>query len=128
MLHATCRLHAVYTLSCIPCIPTHHHSRTPSSHSTQLLASHVNPSRCAAQPLCGLPLWPLLATLTPLTSYPPPLARYRKLLLAVDLTKNFFFSHTYCLANTLQRNHDVLDGQDPCVYDNMFAWNSYLTR
>jgi hypothetical protein len=31
--------------------------------------------------------------------------RYRKLLLGVDLTKNFFFSYSYSLAHTLQHNH-----------------------
>jgi hypothetical protein len=31
--------------------------------------------------------------------------RYRKLLLGVDLTKNFFFSYSYNLAHTLQQNH-----------------------
>jgi hypothetical protein len=46
----------------------------------------------------------------------------------VDLTKQFFFSTSYCLANTLQRNHDVHGGQDPNVYDSMFVWNSHLTR
>jgi hypothetical protein len=59
---------------------------------------------------------------------PPPRRRYRKLLLGVDLSKQFFFSGTYCLANTLQRNHDVRDGQDPNVYGSMFVWNSHLTR
>ncbi|GBF98113.1 phosphoinositide phosphatase [Raphidocelis subcapitata] len=31
--------------------------------------------------------------------------RYRKLLLGVDLTRNFFFSYTYRLTDTLQANH-----------------------
>ncbi|KIZ00821.1 hypothetical protein MNEG_7144 [Monoraphidium neglectum] len=31
--------------------------------------------------------------------------RYRKLLLGVDLTRNFFFSYTYRLTHTLQHNH-----------------------
>jgi hypothetical protein len=34
-----------------------------------------------------------------------PGCRYRKLLLGVDLTKNFFFSYSYSLAHTLQHNH-----------------------
>lgn len=54
--------------------------------------------------------------------------RYRKLLVGVDLTKSFFFSYTYCLAKTLQQNHDQPLGQHPSVFNNMFVWNSYLTR
>jgi hypothetical protein len=33
--------------------------------------------------------------------------RYRKLLMSVDLTRNFFFSHTYPLVHTLQRNWEA---------------------
>jgi hypothetical protein len=40
--------------------------------------------------------------------------RYRKLLAGVDLTRGFYFSYTYCLARTMQRNHcdDDDDGDE----------------
>ena len=81
--------------------------------------------------------------------------RYRKLMAGVDLTRGFYFSYTYCLARTMQRNHhvgsekessdnddegdgrrwadddDEQDDTTPAPYDvwsSMFTWNSHLTR
>ncbi|KAL3324252.1 hypothetical protein AABB24_038437 [Solanum stoloniferum] len=53
--------------------------------------------------------------------------RYKKLLSSVDLTKDFFYSHTYPIMRSLQNN--VLSmGEDGMPYDNIFVWNSYLTH
>ncbi|XP_010552199.1 PREDICTED: phosphoinositide phosphatase SAC2 [Tarenaya hassleriana] len=53
--------------------------------------------------------------------------RYKKLLCAVDLTKDFFFSYSYCIMHSLQRNLcNNVKGQT--YYESMFVWNEYLTR
>ncbi|CAM8991141.1 unnamed protein product [Rhodiola kirilowii] len=53
--------------------------------------------------------------------------RYKKLLCTVDLTKDFFFSYSYCVMRSLQKNLcDNNSGQVP--YDSMFVWNEFLTR
>ncbi|XP_052181701.1 phosphoinositide phosphatase SAC2 isoform X2 [Diospyros lotus] len=53
--------------------------------------------------------------------------RYKKLLCSVDLTKDFFFSYSYHVMRSLQKNlckHEI--GQIP--YETMFVWNEFLTR
>lgn len=53
--------------------------------------------------------------------------RYKKLLRTVDLTKDFFFSYSYNIMLSFQKNlcnHETGLG----VYDTMFVWNEYLTR
>ncbi|ESQ35070.1 hypothetical protein EUTSA_v10006841mg [Eutrema salsugineum] len=53
--------------------------------------------------------------------------RYRKLLSMVDLTKNFFFSYTYHLMYSLQKN--MCNTEIGNAHDNtMFVWNEYLTH
>ncbi|KAF6147989.1 hypothetical protein GIB67_024164 [Kingdonia uniflora] len=53
--------------------------------------------------------------------------RYKKLLCTVDLTKNFFFSYSYHVMRSLQKN--VSDGKTGGVpYETMFVWNEFLTR
>lgn len=53
--------------------------------------------------------------------------RYKKLLCSVDLTKDFFFSYSYQIMCSLQRN--LCEGETGQVlYDTMFVWNEYLTR
>ncbi|GAB4838073.1 actin cytoskeleton and mitosis protein [Ancistrocladus abbreviatus] len=53
--------------------------------------------------------------------------RYKKLLCMVDLTKNFFFSYSYHVMRTLQKNLcDHQTGQ--VLYETMFVWNEFLTR
>ncbi|XP_039124936.1 phosphoinositide phosphatase SAC2-like isoform X2 [Dioscorea cayenensis subsp. rotundata] len=53
--------------------------------------------------------------------------RYKKLLGTVDLTKDFFFSYSYNIMHSLQRN--VCDYQTgPALYETMFVWNEFLTR
>ncbi|XP_019194226.1 PREDICTED: phosphoinositide phosphatase SAC2-like isoform X2 [Ipomoea nil] len=53
--------------------------------------------------------------------------RYKKLLCMVDLTKDFFFSYSYHVIRSLQKNmSDNETGQ--VVYETMFVWNEFLTR
>lgn len=53
--------------------------------------------------------------------------RYKKLLSTVDLTKDFFFSYSYHVMRSLQKNMcDNESGQ--VLYETMFVWNEFLTR
>ncbi|XP_027335029.1 phosphoinositide phosphatase SAC2-like isoform X2 [Abrus precatorius] len=54
--------------------------------------------------------------------------RYKKLLCSVDLTKDFFFSYSYNIMLSLQRNlsDDNTTGQS--LYETLFVWNEFLTR
>ncbi|KAK9099603.1 hypothetical protein Syun_026648 [Stephania yunnanensis] len=53
--------------------------------------------------------------------------RYKKILAAVDLTKDFFFSYSYHVMRSLQKNLcEGLTGQ--VLYEKMFVWNEFLTR
>ncbi|KAJ0983764.1 hypothetical protein J5N97_002120 [Dioscorea zingiberensis] len=53
--------------------------------------------------------------------------RYKKLLNTVDLTKDFFFSYSYYVMQSLQKN--LCDGETGQVlYETMFVWNEFLTR
>ncbi|CAL9085851.1 unnamed protein product [Musa textilis] len=53
--------------------------------------------------------------------------RYKKLLSSVDLTKDFFYSYTYPLMQSLQKNVLATD-REKMPYENMFVWNAYLTQ
>ncbi|KAL2533314.1 Phosphoinositide phosphatase SAC4 [Abeliophyllum distichum] len=53
--------------------------------------------------------------------------RYKKLLCMVDLTRDFFFSYSYHVMRSLQKNMcDNETGQ--VLYETMFVWNEFLTR
>uniref|UniRef100_A0ACD5WES0 Uncharacterized protein n=1 Tax=Avena sativa TaxID=4498 RepID=A0ACD5WES0_AVESA len=53
--------------------------------------------------------------------------RYKRLLCSVDLTKDFFFSYSYNIMRSLQKNITAKNtGQ--VVYETMFVWNEFLTR
>ncbi|KAL6226847.1 hypothetical protein ACLB2K_000807 [Fragaria x ananassa] len=53
--------------------------------------------------------------------------RYKKLLCTMDLTKDFFFSYSYNVMRSLQKN--MLDNKmGHVVYETMFVWNEFLTR
>ncbi|XP_077230380.1 phosphoinositide phosphatase SAC3-like isoform X2 [Tasmannia lanceolata] len=53
--------------------------------------------------------------------------RYKKLLCTMDLTKDFFFSYSYHVMRSLQKNLcDDETGQ--VLYETMFVWNEFLTR
>ncbi|XP_047334390.1 phosphoinositide phosphatase SAC3-like [Impatiens glandulifera] len=53
--------------------------------------------------------------------------RYKKLLCTVDLTKDFFFSYSYHVMHSLQKNMRK-DETRPVLYESMFVWNEYMTR
>ncbi|KGN63262.2 phosphoinositide phosphatase SAC1 isoform X2 [Cucumis sativus] len=53
--------------------------------------------------------------------------RYKKLLSSVDLTKDFFYSYTYPIMQSLQKNA-MSTAAEGMPYDNIFVWNAYLTR
>ncbi|MCL7021908.1 hypothetical protein MKW94_018581 [Papaver nudicaule] len=53
--------------------------------------------------------------------------RYKKLLSTMDLTKDFYFSYSYNVMRSLQKN--LCDGETRKVlYETMFVWNEFLTR
>ncbi|KAG8373872.1 hypothetical protein BUALT_Bualt11G0070500 [Buddleja alternifolia] len=53
--------------------------------------------------------------------------RYKKLLSMVDLTKDFYFSYSYHVMRSLQKN--MCDNKTGKVlYETMFVWNEFLTR
>ncbi|KAF3439741.1 hypothetical protein FNV43_RR18019 [Rhamnella rubrinervis] len=53
--------------------------------------------------------------------------RYKRLLCTVDLTKDFFFSYSYHVMRSLQKNMcDNVTGH--ILYETMFVWNEFLTR
>ncbi|KAK4391912.1 Phosphoinositide phosphatase SAC4 [Sesamum angolense] len=53
--------------------------------------------------------------------------RYKKLLCMVDLTKDFYFSYSYHVMRSVQKNMcDRQTGQG--LYETMFVWNEFLTR
>ncbi|XP_074360306.1 phosphatidylinositol-3-phosphatase SAC1-like [Apium graveolens] len=53
--------------------------------------------------------------------------RYKKLLSSVDLTKDFFYSYTYPIMQSLQKNVTSL-AEESMPYENIFVWNAFLTE
>ncbi|XP_010535792.1 PREDICTED: phosphoinositide phosphatase SAC4-like isoform X2 [Tarenaya hassleriana] len=53
--------------------------------------------------------------------------RYKKLLCVVDLTKDFFFSYSYNIMRSLQKNICECE-TGHVLYEKMFVWNEFLTR
>lgn len=53
--------------------------------------------------------------------------RYKKLLSSVDLTKDFFYSYTYPIMRSLQKNVLAADVKS-MPYENLFVWNTFLTQ
>ncbi|KAM3191262.1 hypothetical protein ACQJBY_068895 [Aegilops geniculata] len=53
--------------------------------------------------------------------------RYKKLLASVDLTKDFFYSYTYPIMQSLQQNVTSA-GMKETPYENLFVWNTFLTE
>ena len=52
--------------------------------------------------------------------------KYLKVLSGVELTKNFFFSYTWPLWNTVQAN--LAYAAPGSAWNSMFVWNNYITR
>ncbi|KAK4479192.1 hypothetical protein RD792_014703 [Penstemon davidsonii] len=53
--------------------------------------------------------------------------RYKKLLRTMDLTRDFFFSYSYHVMLSLQKNLSNR-GAGLILYETMFVWNEFLTR
>ncbi|PON66063.1 SAC domain containing protein [Parasponia andersonii] len=53
--------------------------------------------------------------------------RYKRLLCTVDLTKDFFFSYSYHVMRSLQKNM-CKNTTGHVLYETMFVWNEFLTR
>ncbi|XP_059456351.1 phosphoinositide phosphatase SAC2-like [Corylus avellana] len=65
-------------------------------------------------------------TVRTLMAYSKNENRYKKLLCIVDLTKDFFFSYSYNVMRSLQKNFgDYKTGE--YLYRKMFVWNEFLT-
>ncbi|XP_028752162.1 phosphoinositide phosphatase SAC2 isoform X1 [Neltuma alba] len=54
--------------------------------------------------------------------------RYKKLLCSVDLRKDFFFSYSYHVMRSLQKNLSDNGTTGQKLYETMFVWNEFLTR
>ncbi|XP_028763274.1 phosphoinositide phosphatase SAC2 isoform X2 [Neltuma alba] len=54
--------------------------------------------------------------------------RYKKLLCSVDLTKDFFFSYSYHVMHSLQKNLSDNSTSGQLLYETLFVWNEFLTR
>ncbi|XP_057846430.2 phosphoinositide phosphatase SAC2 isoform X1 [Cryptomeria japonica] len=52
---------------------------------------------------------------------------YKKLLSTVDITKDFFFSYTYNVTRSLQKNL-CNDETEKVLFETMFVWNEFLTQ
>ncbi|KAJ3287826.1 phosphatidylinositol-3,5-bisphosphate 5-phosphatase [Rhizoclosmatium sp. JEL0117] len=55
-------------------------------------------------------------------------ARYIQSFCQVDLSKNFYFSYTYDITNSLQRNMTCVNQHQTKQYNEMFMWNNFLLR
>ncbi|RKP11457.1 SacI homology domain-containing protein, partial [Piptocephalis cylindrospora] len=57
-------------------------------------------------------------------------ARYLDIFKGIDLTKNFYFSHTYDLTQSLQKNVDSssMNPEKPREWHEMYAWNFHLLQ
>ncbi|KAJ8756175.1 hypothetical protein K2173_024722 [Erythroxylum novogranatense] len=53
--------------------------------------------------------------------------RYKKLLCMVDLSRDFFFSYSYHIMHSFQKNLGN-EGEGQVPYETMFVWNEFLTR
>ncbi|EPS70419.1 hypothetical protein M569_04340, partial [Genlisea aurea] len=67
------------------------------------------------------------SNLQPNTAYAKNENRYKKLLRSVDFTKNFFFSYSYHVMRTLQKNLSYEESR-LFLYETLFVWNEFLTR
>ncbi|WZZ31157.1 hypothetical protein YC2023_014558 [Brassica napus] len=54
--------------------------------------------------------------------------RYKRLLSVVDLTKDFFFSYSYNIMRSFQKNMCDHESGGTTLYKKMFVWNEFLTR
>eukprot|EP01083_Nonionella_stella_P303322 1049642_1 len=53
-------------------------------------------------------------------------AKYKSLFQFVDLSKNFYYSHTYDLSRTIQSNMSIAQRGLPIGCNEIFVWNQFL--
>lgn len=58
----------------------------------------------------------------------PEEIKYKAILTAMDLTKNFYFSYSYDLTRSYQRLTTDPKASDHVVCQDMFTWNSYAVK
>ncbi|MFS7992147.1 putative SAC domain, polyphosphoinositide phosphatase Fig4 [Helianthus anomalus] len=63
------------------------------------------------------------STVQPSVAYSKDENRYKKLLCSVDLTKDFYFSYSYHIMHSFQKNISSPDTGN----ETMFVWNAFLT-
>nr|XP_043627168.1 phosphoinositide phosphatase SAC2 [Erigeron canadensis] len=63
------------------------------------------------------------STVQPSVTYTKNENRYKKLLCSVDLTKDFYFSYSYCVMHSFQKNLSTHETGN----ETMFVWNEFLT-
>ncbi|KAK1416939.1 hypothetical protein QVD17_26058 [Tagetes erecta] len=63
------------------------------------------------------------STVQPSVAYSKNENRYKKLLCSVDLTKDFYFSYSYRLMHSFQKNLSTHESGN----ETMFVWNEFLT-
>ncbi|CAN6239230.1 unnamed protein product [Urochloa humidicola] len=54
--------------------------------------------------------------------------RYKKILSTLDLRKDFFFSYSYHIMRSLQKNLSDPHQEGWMLYETMFVWNEFLTH
>ena len=55
-------------------------------------------------------------------------ARYQQIFGQVDINKNFYYSYTYDITSSLQKNMRLPTGREHFEPNEMFVWNSYLNK
>ncbi|KAF8401153.1 hypothetical protein HHK36_014457 [Tetracentron sinense] len=114
--------HAVYSITKTKMIPL------PNSTAQSNMAYSKNENRSFVHSACKCIMSTVLLkeTLEISIQY-YALSLYKKLLCTVDLTKDFFFSYSYHIMRSLQKNLCASEtGQ--VLYETMFVWNEYMTR
>ncbi|KAJ9537430.1 hypothetical protein OSB04_030163 [Centaurea solstitialis] len=66
------------------------------------------------------------STVQPSVAYSKNENRYKKLLCSVDLTKDFYFSYSYRVMHSFQKNLPTHETGHP-LNETMFVWNEFLT-
>eukprot|EP00842_Homolaphlyctis_polyrhiza_P000805 jgi/Hompol1/1725/HPOL_001926-RA len=55
-------------------------------------------------------------------------ARYMQIFGQVDINKNFYYSYSYDITSSLQKNLSLPPGREHFQANDMFIWNSYMNR
>lgn len=66
------------------------------------------------------------SSVQPSVAYSKNENRYKKLLCSVDLTKDFYFSYSYRVMHSFQKNLSTHE-KGQFLNETMFVWNEFLT-